>query len=391
MGAGEKGAGLDRARGGRLSKRDTFRVAVLAGDGIGPEVMNCALSILDSIVSAAGSFDLEYVHLAAGAGHYAETGVAIPDDALDQARTSDAILLGAMGLPHIRYEDGTEISPQLELRETLNLYAGVRPIRTIAGLPLPLSDPRASSLDVVLVRESTEGLFKSRGHCQIEGDAVARDTLEITRATSERLFDFAFELARSRKGERGGCQVTCVDKANVLGSFAFFRKIFDERARAFSDVEAKHAYVDATALTLVKQPWVFDVLVTENMFGDILSDIGAGLMGGMGFAPSADIGADHAVFQPCHGSAPDIAGQGLANPVAMILSAAMMLEWLGDRHGNPESRRAAVAIRDAVDAAFAHGKLLPYELGGDAGTHQIGEAVLAALPTRLDAHDGVSK
>jgi len=356
-----------------------FSIAVLAGDGIGPEVIAPTVEILDSVAAASGAFTLDFVHLAAGASHYQETGVSIPDDVLAEAARCDAILLGAMGLPHIRYPDGTEIAPQLELREKLDLYAGVRPIRTLPGLPVPLRDPRAGAIDIVLVRESTEGLFKARGRCQLQDDEVARDTMEITRAASERLFDFAFRLARKRKGRGSPGRVTCVDKANVLGSFAFFRRIFDERASAHSGIVADHAYVDAVGLNLVRQPWDYDVLVTENMFGDILSDVGAALMGGMGMAPSADIGDEHAVFQPCHGSAPDIVGQGKANPVATILSGAMMLEWLGEEFDDGGCRSAGRWLTASVDAAFADGRLLPHEFGGEAGTAEIAGAIMAAL------------
>ena len=368
-----------------MSAVPTYRIAVLPGDGIGPEVIDPAVTILEIAMRRSGDFHLEFLPLAAGAGHYENTGVSIPDESLQVARDADAILLGAMGMPHIRYPSGTEIAPQLELREKLNLYAGVRPIRTIKGLPTPLRDERASELDIVIVRESTEGLFKARNSCELIGDEIARDTMEITRPTSERLFRFAFELATKRKQKGSEGKVTCVDKANVLGSFAFFRKIFDETAANYVDIKADHGYVDAVGLWMIKQPWVFDVLVTENMFGDILSDVGAGLMGGMGMAPSADIGDDSAVFQPCHGSAPDIVGQGKANPVATILSAAMMLEWLGDEHDNEQLRLAGQSIATAVDAAFSDGKLLPYELGGQAGTAEIANAVSASLETACAA------
>lgn len=368
-----------------MSSTPTFRIATLPGDGIGPEVTNPTIEVLKVVTAAAGGYSLDFVHLDAGAAHYKKTGESLPEEALDAAREADAILLGAMGMPSIRYPDGTEIAPQLELREKLNLYAGVRPIRTIKGLPTPLRDPRASTLDIVLIRESTEGLFKSRNNCQLIGDEIARDTMEITRATSERLFDFAFTISARRKKQGKEGKVTCVDKANVLGSFAFFRKIFDERARLHPDLIANHAYVDAVGLWMVKQPWVFDVLVTENMFGDILSDVGAGLMGGMGMAPSADIGDEYAVFQPCHGSAPDIAGQGKANPTATFLSAAMMLDWLGVEHQNNHCTLAARMISNSVDAAFAGGALVPYELGGNAGTAEIFSAVMAALDSAAAA------
>ncbi|MDH3452551.1 MAG: isocitrate/isopropylmalate family dehydrogenase [Gammaproteobacteria bacterium] len=356
-----------------------YRIAVMPGDGIGPEVTTPCLELLQAAAEIAGGFSLTYETLAAGAVCYQQTGDAFPAESLQQAASADAVLLGAMGLPDVRYPDGTEIAPQLDLRFELGLYAGVRPVRVLPGLPPVLANPRAAAIDFVLIRESTEGLFASRGKGEIDGDQAARDTLVITRAVSEQLFDFAFRLARRRKqGGHPGC-VTCVDKANVFKSFAFFRSVFRERAKVFSDIDAQTAYVDAIALNMLRHPWAFDVLVTENMFGDILSDLGAGLMGGMGMAPSADIGAEHAVFQPCHGSAPDIAGQGLANPTAMFLSAAMLLEWLGDTHANAHCSKAAGLISAAVDEAYADGTLLPAELGGEAGTRAVHERVMASL------------
>jgi len=174
-------------------------------------------------------------------------------------------------------------------------------------------------------------------------------------------------------------RVTCVDKANVLSSMAFFHKIYWERAKLNPDIVADHCYVDAMALNLVKHPWDYDVLPTENQFGDILSDLAAGLIGGLGMSPSADIGDKHGLFQPSHGSAPDIAGQGKANPVAMILSAAMMLDWLGETHSLPEAVVEAARVRQAVDAAFASGKLHSFELGGKDGTQAITAAIINAL------------
>ncbi|MEL7181256.1 MAG: isocitrate/isopropylmalate family dehydrogenase, partial [Pseudomonadota bacterium] len=208
----------------------------------------------------------------------------------------------------------------------------------------------------------------------------ARETLLITRDISEKLFRFSFDLAQNRKAAgRGKGRVTCVDKANVFRAFAFFREMFDAEAAKHPDLIADHAYVDATALWMVQKPWDFDVLVTENMFGDILSDLGAGLMGGLGLAPSADIGLEHAVFQPCHGSAPDIAGHGLANPFAMILSAAMMLDWLGIKHHNAAMRADGTRLREAVETVVADGTVLTRDLGGNHGTDDAAGAVLDAL------------
>ena len=362
-----------------MPSNTTFRIAVLPGDGIGREVMAPCLEVLNAAIARVGGFGLRFEEHPAGAEVHRDTGEALPKATRAACRGADAILLGAMGLPHIRYPDGTEIAPQLDLRFEFGLYAGIRPIQAIPGVPPRLADPRAAGIDLIIIRESTEGLFASRGKGVVQEDLEARDTLVITRGVCERLFDFSLRLAAERAKDGKPGRLTCVDKANVFKSFAFFRKIFDERAAAFPNVTADHVYIDATALMLVQQPWAFDVLVTENMFGDILSDLGAGLIGGMGYAPSADIGDEHAVFQPCHGTAPDIAGRGLANPTAMFLSGAMMLEWLGRRHGITEAARAGALVRVAVEGAFVDGRLLTCEFGGDAGTARVTQAVLAAL------------
>jgi 3-isopropylmalate dehydrogenase len=341
--------------------KKSFEICVLPGDGIGVEVIDATLPVLEKVQKG---FSLGFKSWEAGAKHYARTGEALPEASFEAAKKADAILFGAMGWPEIRYPDGTEIAPQLDLRFRLELYAGVRPARAIPGVPLPLADPRAKNIDLIVLRENTEGLFASRGKGVVEDDREARDTMVITRKGSERIHEFAFRIARK--------SVTCVDKANVFVSMAFFRKIFDEVAARHPDVKANHHYIDATALDLVRRPWDFDVLVTENMYGDIISDQTAALIGGMGMAPSADIGDEHGLFQPCHGTAPDICGQGKANPVACILSGAMMLEWLGEKE-------AAGRITRAVDEVFASKKILPYDLGGKASTAAIRDAVLSNL------------
>jgi 3-isopropylmalate dehydrogenase len=363
-----------------------FEIAVFPGDGIGGEVMTPCLALLESVVARTGGFRLAVTSYEAGAALYRDTGVSLPQDAIDAAGRADAILLGAMGLPGVRYPNGTEVAPQIEFRERFELYAGVRPLRLLRGTPTPLVDPRARQIDCVLVRESTEGLFAARSLSRRDGDAAVYDTMRISRAASQRLFDFAFDLARKRARGKRRARVTCVDKANVLPGMAFFREVFLECAARHADVDADCAYVDATALRLVKTPWEFDVLVTENMFGDILSDLGAGLIGGMGMAPSADIGERHAVFQPCHGTAPDIAGRGLANPAAMFLSAAMMLDWLGDRFAVDACSQAASGLTRAVEQAFVDGSLVPTEFGGTAGTRVITERVLRQLESAGDRY-----
>jgi 3-isopropylmalate dehydrogenase len=361
---------------------NTFRIAVMPGDGIGVEVMDAALAVMEAVEKRhALGFRCEKVP--GGALHYKETGTALSEDGFRKAAAADAVLFGAMGWPDVRYPDGTEIAPQLDLRVRMDLYAGVRPIRAIPGVPTALASPRASKIDLVILRESTEGMFASRGKGVIENDQTARETMVITRGVTEQLSRFAFTLAAQRAKRRGRKGlVTIVDKANVFRAFAFMRKVFYEVAQEFPDVEARHHYIDAMALDLVRRPWDFDVLPTENLFGDILSDLGAGLIGGMGFAPSADIGDAHGLFQPSHGSAPDIAGKGIANPTAMILSLAMMLRWLGERHRSGACEAAADEIEGAIDAALGSGAVRSYDIGGRDGTGAIARAVIERLGKR---------
>jgi len=357
---------------------NALRIAVMPGDGIGVEVMDAALGVLEKLTRRHG-LGMVQETLEAGAFAYQATGTALSDETFRRAEAADAILFGAMGWPGIRYPDGTEIAPQLDIRFRLGLYAGVRPIRAIPGVPLALADARAQKIDLVILRESTEGLFWARGRGEVIDDAEARDTMVITRATTERLSRFAFRLAERRAARLGRAQkVTLVDKANVFTSLAFMRRVFDDVSREFPGVPAGHQYVDAMALDLVRRPWDYDVLPMENMFGDILSDLGAGLIGGMGYAPSADIGDTHAMFQPSHGTGPDIHGKGLANPTAMILSAALMLDWLGARGAGQAWTDAASELEAAVDGAFAQG-LRTAEFGG-AGTLEVARAIAGQIP-----------
>jgi len=356
-----------------------MKIVTLPGDGIGVEVTAAALEVLRALEKRVGGFSLSFEEHPCGAHCYARTGSDLPESTLRACEGADAMLFGAGGWPEIRKSDGTEIAPQLELRLHFELYAGVRPIRTMKGLPHPLASPRAADIDLVLVREQTEGLFFARGRADVRGDEEVRDTMQITRKGTARVADFALRLADQRKAQGRRGHVTCVDKANVFTSMAFFRKVFEERAKAFPGVTTDAAYVDATALNLVMKPWSFDVMVTENMFGDILSDLTAALVGGMGMAPSGDIGDAHALFQPAHGSAPDIVGQGKANPTAMLLSAAMMLEWLGARRGETKLTEAAQVLERAIEASFAGKTLLPFEFGGKNGTADITRAVIDAI------------
>src|SRR5437899_7936979 len=359
-----------------MSANNALHIAVLAGDGIGPEVMAPALEVLRKI-EATSDLKFRFSEAPAGANNYLATGKSMPESTVRLCDEADAILLGACGLPSVRYPDNTEIMPQVELRFHFDLYAGVRPARLIPGVPSPIVSADQRGIDLIVIRESTEGLFASMGKGVVT-ETEARETLVITRKTSQRLFDFSFRLARRRRARGGRGLITCVDKANAFKAYAFFRGMFDECAARYPDVDTDRLYVDACSAMLVRRPWDFDVMVMENMFGDIISDLTAGLIGGMGMAPSADIGDTHAVFQPCHGTAPDIMGKGLANPSAMILSAALMLDWLADRHGHDDAAAAARAIERAVDRAFAAG-LTPCEFGGRDGTAAIANAVLRAL------------
>ena len=356
------------------------RIAVIKGDGIGVDVTDATLAVIAAAERRVGNLALEYDYLDAGAGYYREHGRDMAPGAEKAAESADAIFLGAIGLPAVRHADGTEIAPHLRLREQLQLYAGVRPVKAYPNAPRRLADARAADIDLVILRESTEGLFYSaatHNRSEVIGDDEVRETLRITRATSERLHDFAFRLARKRKQRGGKGRVTCVDKANVFRSMAFFRKIFDERAAHFPDIEHGYNYVDAQALDLIRKPWEFDVLVMENMFGDILSDLAGGLVGGMGMAACAEIGDAHGLFQPAHGSAPDIMGLDRANPLAAILSGALMLDYLADTGGRQVHADAAQLIEAAVQSGFEANRLRPMEFGGDQGT--------AALTRELSA------
>jgi 3-isopropylmalate dehydrogenase len=361
----------------------TFDVAVLPGDGIGPEVVAEAVRVLRRVEElSGGEVALRLETFAAGAGAWRRSGKAIADDVYHACGAADAILLGAAGLPDARHPDGREAGGDaiFRLRFGLDLYAGIRPVRLYDGAPTPLRET-PDGIDYVIVRENVEGLYAGRhGGSRVEGE-VAADTSIITRAGTSRIAETAFTLAEARAaaGRDQPPRVTCVDKSNVLASYAFFREVVAEVAARHPDVSFEAVYVDAAALYLVQRPSTFDVVVAENMFGDILSDLGAGTVGGLGLAPSADVGDAHGLFQAAHGSAPDIAGKGIANPVATIVSAAMMLDWLGRRMDDPAALRASGWIEEAVATALRDGSGVTGDLGGSAGTEEAGDAVLRAL------------
>ncbi len=347
-----------------------YKIALLPGDGIGPDVTEEAVKILRKVEKELDGVTFEMDEFPVGAGEYLKNGSPLPEASIEACRQADAILLGAMGIPSVRWPDGKEMTPQIDLREIFQLYNGVRPIYLYHADDTPLKGYEAGDIDFVIVRESTEGLFSARLSQSDPEKGEVCDVMRITRAGTERVCRAAFEIAQKRNK-----YCALVDKANVLPSMVFMRQIFDEVAKDFPDVKTDHIYVDAASLFLVQRPNTFDVLVTENMFGDILSDLGAGLIGGMGMAPSADIGDNCAIFQPSHGSAPDIAGKGIANPIATILSAALMLDWLGDN----ETKRGGEAIRQAVAKVLSNPANRTSDLGGTVSTTTMGDLIVAAI------------
>jgi len=350
-----------------------FKIAILGGDGIGPEVVAEGVKVLRAVEALLSGVQFDLVEHSVGASEFLRSGDPLPPATLDRIREADAVLLGAMGLPSVRWPSGVEMTPQIDIREQLDLFNGIRPIRLFHEIHSPLKGYGGVGglpIDFVIIRENCEGLFSERRTPRPSGRDYETDTLTITRRGAERVCREAFKLALKR---RKHC--TLVDKANVLPSMAFFRKIFDEIALEFPAVTTDRVYVDAMALFLVQRPESFDVMVTENMFGDILSDLAAGIIGGMGMAPSADVGETYGVFQPSHGTAPTIAGKGIANPIATILSVAMMLEWLD----HPETLRGARLIRDAVARVLAKPDHRTADLGGKTSTTQMGDLICQAL------------
>ena len=345
----------------------TYTIAVIPGDGIGPEIIAVASTILTTVAEMDG-FALKLVEYEAGAGAYQKYGNALPAETLEGCRQADAILKGPTGLPHVRLPDGTEAGVLGgHLRNGLDLYVNLRPIKLYPNVPTALANRQPGEIDWVMVRENTEGLYASRGNGVVasSGQAVT-DTLMITRLGAERIIRYAFEEARRRDGKK---RVACVDKSNVLRSFAFFRQIFKDTAQNYPDIEPDYLYVDAAAQALVLEPDRFDVIVTENLFGDILSDLGGATVGGIGVCAGANIGDNYAYFEAVHGSAPSLAGTDRANPLAIILAAGLMLNYLGQP-------KAAARIEQAVEQAFLKKAIvLKPDGSAESGTQAVVEAI----------------
>ncbi|QPP07496.1 isocitrate/isopropylmalate dehydrogenase family protein [Streptomyces bathyalis] len=357
----------------RNAEPEPLDLVVIPGDGIGPELVDSALRVLGRVAAVDG-FEYRVTTVEAGAGAYRSTGRALPENALDRLRAADGVLKGPVGLPGVRHPDGTEAGLLGGLlRIGLDTFANVRPMRLLPGVPGGTRH-EAGEIDYVVVRENTEGLYLSRGAGAATPHAAC-DQLMVTRAGTERVVRYAFELARARSGAPadGTRRVTCVDKSNVLRSYALFRRVFDEVAEEYPDVATEHLYADAAAHDLVARPQCFDVMVMENFLGDVLSDLGAATVGGLGMCGSLNVGADAAYAEPVHGSAPDIAGQGLANPLSQILSLALLLD-------HAELPASGDRVRRAVESALLLGAVELGERGRPSGGTQ---SVTAAVCENL--------
>src|SRR2546425_5857436 len=350
----------------------TYTIVVLKGDGIGPEVIDAALQVLEAVERNEGSFRLDFHFYPAGAAYYRQAGMNLSPETFAACQAADAILKGPMGLPEVRNPDGTEAGILGGvLRKGLDLYANVRPVFLFPGVTSALAGKRSGDINYTIVRENTEGAYFSRGQGEVTLEGV-KDTISITRGSTERIARFAFELARRRLGapQDSVKRVTCVDKSNVLRSFVLFRQVFQEVGEAYPDIEKDYLYADAAAQALVLWPERFDVLVCENFLGDILSDLGAATVGGLGFCPGANLGEERAVFETTHGSAPSLAGKDKANPTAAILAGAMLLEWLdGGKAGKRVVTAVESALREGVVRIDRDG--CPVE-----GAHRAAEAVI---------------
>lgn len=323
-----------------------YNIAVIPGDGIGKEVVDATLIVLDKL-----PIEFNYTHAIAGDACKEETGKALPDETIQIAKESDAVLFGAAG------ETAADVI--VRLRHELNTFVNLRPVKS-------LQPDKYGDIDFMIVRENTEDLYIGDEEETPEG-AIARK--KITKKASEKISEYAFKYAK----DTGRKQVTCVHKANVLKiSDGLFKNTFYEVAEKHPEIKTNDFYVDATAMYLITNPLDFEVIVTTNLYGDILSDEGAGLVGGLGMIPSANIGDENGLFEPVHGSAPDIAGQQIANPSATILSACMMLDYLGESE-------AARKVEEVLIDVIREGKNVTPDLGGTSTTTQMAEYIASKL------------
>jgi 3-isopropylmalate dehydrogenase len=351
-----------------------YRIAVLPGDGIGREVVPQAVRVLQATENAVSGLKLERQEFECGGEYYLRTSREWSKEAeAFVMNEADAVLLGAIGAAGsngetVRLPDGNlaGYSVVIGLRMALDLYANVRPVKLYEGVPTPLADKGSRDIDMVIVRENTEGLYAPiRGSLVRAGSKdLAVDVRIITRKGSERVTRFAFKQSVMREGAPvdGIRRVTCVDKSNLLAGCQLFREVFDEVADDFPQIQKDYSYVDAWTQWCVRRPEYYDVVVAPNEFGDIITDLGAAIQGGLGVAPAGNIGEKHAMFEPVHGSAPKHYGRNDANPIAAILAAGMMLDWLGSQYRDRNCTEGGRLIREAVQTVLRETKIRTYDL-----------------------------
>ena len=343
-----------------------YKIAVLPGDGIGPEVTREAVETLRLIGEIRG-FALDFTNYPFGADHYMKTKETFPASALEELRGQDAILLGAIGDPRLPV-GMLERAIISGIRFGLDLYVNLRPIKLFAAELCPLKGKSPEHIDMMVVRENTEDVYAGIGGFLKKGtpDEVAVQEMIFTRKGVERVIRYAFDLARSRGKAR---KLTLVDKANAVGAMDIWTRAFEEVGSEYSDIARDHAYIDAACMWMVKNPESFDTIVVSNMFGDILTDLGAAIQGGMGIAASGNIHPGRvSMFEPIHGSAPKHAGRNVASPIGSILAAQMLLAYLGEGEG-------AALIEESVAELFATGKLRSAGTDSGVGTREQGEWV----------------
>lgn len=351
---------------------DVHKIAVIPGDGIGPEVIREGVRVLEEAARLDGGFRFEFTWFPWGCGYYLKHGRMMEEDGISRLEKFDVIYLGAVGYPgvpdHISLWDLL-----LTIRKSFDQYVNLRPITLLKGAPCPLKDVRREDIDMLFVRENSEGEYAGSGSWLFKGkpnEVVIQDGV-FSRTGCERIIRYAFELARKRKKS-----LTSISKANALNySMVFWDQIFEEVSGEYPDVETHSYLVDAASMLMVKDPRRFEIVVTSNLFGDILTDLGAAIAGGMGLAAGANLNPERiypSMFEPIHGSAPDIAGQGKANPLAAIWSASQMLDFFG--HEEMGSR-----VLSAIEAVLEEGSVLTPDLGGTATTSQTADRVLAKL------------
>ena len=389
-----------------------YRLTVLPGDGTGREVTAEARRVIE-VFEGNSPMSFEITEIPCGGQYFLETGDEWPEGSFEHCRdNSDAILLGAIGWPGARMPNGDMAGGQviLGLRSGLDLYANIRPVKLYQGVQHKVHGEHTQIWDpdlinMVFIRENTEGLYHRllRRSAQaavgakdeplatpefpgLEGEEVAWDPRPITRRGSERVIRFAFDLAKRRQSQQDPQRVTCVDKSNVLDGCRLFRKVFDEIAEEYEDIETQRDYIDAFTMWLVRDPEDLDVVVLPNMFGDIATDLASVLQGGMGMAASANIGDEHMLFEPVHGSSPKYAGQDKVNPIAAISSVQLMFDNLGARHDDPDAVLCADILESAISSHLAEGGVVTYDLGGSAGTSEVGQAIAERCKALLQEH-----